>query len=120
MKFRSKFEDKFNRLTLGKLEYEQQKFEYIVPASKHKYTPDFHISGTNIYIETKGIWTAQDRAKHLLMKAQHPELRIILCFYRSNCPITKSSKTTYEMWADKNGIEHMTIPEVLELIKQLT
>ena len=119
MKFRSKFEEKFNKLSGGKLGYEQDKFKYIVPASTHTYTPDFKIPGTNIYIETKGLWSAQDRKKHLLVKAQNPDIRIIIVFYRQNCPISKGSKTTYEDWATKNCIEYMTIQEAIELIKRM-
>ena len=116
MKFRSKFEASFNKLTKGQLEYESVKLKYRIPESGHVYTPDFAIPGTNILIETKGRFSAQDRAKHLLVKAQNPDKRIILVFQNPNCTISKNSKTRYSDWCKKNGIEWMTIQEVLELL----
>lgn len=57
--------------------YEQYYLEYVVPESKHKYTPDF-VLPNGIIIETKGVWDAEDRKKHLLIKEQHPNLDIRL------------------------------------------
>ena len=56
--------------------YEEQYLEYVVPQSTHKYTPDF-VLPNGIIIETKGVWDAEDRKKHLLIREQHPELDII-------------------------------------------
>ena len=72
--------------------YEEKYLEYIVPASKHKYTPDF-VLPNGILIETKGVWDSEDRKKHILIKAQHPELDIRFVFSRSKTPIYKGSKT---------------------------
>lgn len=115
-KFRSKFESSFYSKMGPGLEYEKTKLSYVIPASNHKYTPDFHITGTNIYLETKGIWTAQDRAKMVLVKQQHPDKRIIMVFQDAKKPITKGSKTTYALWANKMGIEWMSIPEAKALL----
>ena len=79
-------------------EFETLKLPYTVPASNHKYTPDFIIttkSGKVIIVETKGIWTYDDRVKHLLIRQQHPELDIRFVFDRSKSRISKQSKTTY-------------------------
>ena len=46
--------------------YESKKFEYIIPESKHIYTPDFPLS-PHIVIETKGRWVVEDRQKMLLL-----------------------------------------------------
>lgn len=116
-KFRSKFESNFNRLTEGKLSYETTKLKYTVPTSIHTYTPDFHIPGTNIYLETKGRFTSQDRKKMLLVKAQHPDKRVIMVFMNAKTPITKGSKTTYADWCLKNGVEFMSTHEAAEFIK---
>jgi hypothetical protein len=118
MKYRSKFEARFNLLTGGKLEYEQDKVKYTIPESQHTYLPDFSIPGTNIRFELKGIFDSASRSKMLLVKKQHPELRFIMVFYRANCPINRGSKTTYESWCDKNGLEYMSITQAQELIKQ--
>jgi len=113
--FKSKFEQRFWEKT--NLPYEQDKLAYVVPASNHKYTPDFHVPGTNIYFETKGRWTAVDRKKHLLIKEQHPDKRIILVFQDEKKPINKGSKTTYAGWAEKNGLEWMTVEEAVKFSK---
>jgi hypothetical protein len=83
-------------------EYEAHKIAYVSPAKSHKYTPDFRLPN-GIFVETKGIFDSTDRAKHLLVKAQHPELDIRFVFTRSKAPISKGSKTTYADWCTKNG-----------------
>lgn len=97
--------------------YEQYYLEYVVPESKHRYTPDF-VLPNGIIIETKGVWDAEDRKKHLLIKEQHPSLDIRFVFSRSATPIYKGSKTTYAIFCEKNGIKYSdkTIP--LEWIKE--
>lgn len=112
--FRSGLEDKF----IQELEeygldpsYEAKKFEYIIPESKHNYTPDFPLS-PHIVIETKGRWVVEDRQKMLLIKEQYPEIDFRIVFYNANQKIKKGSKTTYAMWCDKHGIKwaNKTIP----------
>jgi len=92
--------------------YEQLYLEYKVPESNHKYTPDF-VLPNNIIIETKGVWDAEDRKKHLLIKEQHPELDIRFVFNRSKTPLYKGSKTTYAIFCEKHGIKYAdkTIPK---------
>jgi len=78
--------------------YEKEKIDYTVPASNHRYTPDFVITsstGKKIYIETKGIWDASDRKKHLLIRQQHPELDIRFVFSNPNAKLRRGSKTRY-------------------------
>lgn len=80
-------------------EFESERIAYLVPESWHNYTPDFPIvtkgTGKKIYIETKGIWDAADRMKHLLIRQQQPELDIRFVFTNSKSKISKQSKTTY-------------------------
>lgn len=92
--------------------FETLKVPYVIPESLHRYTPDFLLPN-NIIIEGKGIFDAQDRAKHLLIKAQHPELDIRFVFTRSKAPITPGSKTTMAEWCMKFGFKYAdkTIPE---------
>lgn len=92
--------------------FESTKLEYTVPASKHKYTPDFPVT-PRIHIETKGRFLPDDRAKHLLIKQQHPEIEVRFVFTRSATPINKGSKTTYAMWCEKHGFKYADkrIPE---------
>ena len=91
--------------------YESRKLEYIVPESKHVYTPDFPVS-PHIVIETKGRWVLEDRQKMLLIIKQYPDIDFRIVFYNANQKIKKGSKTTYAMWCDKHGFKwaHKTIP----------
>lgn len=82
--------------------FEVLKIRYEIPASLHTYTPDFELPN-GIIVETKGKFEPADRAKHLLVHAQWPELDIRFVFQRPSDPINKGSKTTYAMWAEKHG-----------------
>jgi hypothetical protein len=103
--FRSGLEEKINK----QLEahgifdvYEKVKIEYTVPSRKAKYTPDW-VLPSGIFVETKGRFVVADRQKHLLIKAQQPELDIRFVFSNSKAKISKGSKTTYADWCDKHG-----------------
>lgn len=85
-------------------EYETRKIEYTKPESKHKYLPDFWLPN-GVIVETKGIFDSDDRAKHLLLREQHPELDIRLVFSNSKARLYKGSPTTYAAWCAKNGIK---------------
>tara|TARA_B100000795_G_scaffold138067_1_gene103127 strand:- start:12412 stop:12825 length:414 start_codon:yes stop_codon:yes gene_type:complete len=100
--------------------YEEQKIEYTRPARQSKYTPDFVI-GTMI-IETKGRFQTDDRAKHLLIKDQHPHLDIRFVFSNPKQRISKTSKTTYAMWCLKHDFKFAkgSIPIEWLSEKQLT
>ncbi|AYJ85512.1 endodeoxyribonuclease [Sphingomonas paeninsulae] len=85
-------------------EYETLKVSYEVPSRQAKYTPDF-ILPNGIIIEGKGLFATEDRQKHLLVKAQHPELDIRFVFSRSTSPLYKGSPTTYAAWCTKQGFQ---------------
>jgi hypothetical protein len=95
-----------------KVEYETEKVSYSIPASEHTYHPDFLLPN-GIFVETKGRFVIADRKKHILIKAQHPELDIRFVFTNSRNKINKSSKTTYADWCEKNGFKYADkhIPE---------
>lgn len=82
--------------------YEAIKIPYYTPALPHKYTPDF-VLPNGIIIESKGLFTSDDRKKHELVKAQNPSLDIRFVFSNSRQRITKLSKTSYGMWAAARG-----------------
>lgn len=84
--------------------YEAVKFNYIIPESKHVYTPDFPVS-PHIVIETKGRWVLEDRQKMLLLIEQHPEIDFRMVFYNANQKIKKGSKTSYADWCNKHNIK---------------
>jgi hypothetical protein len=94
--------DQIKKVTGLDPEYEKERIEYEWPARKAKYTPDFKLPN-GIFIETKGRFTADDRQKHLLIKAQCPELDIRFVFSNSNSRIRKGSPTTYADWCRKYG-----------------
>lgn len=106
-KFRSNFEElvatnlKHRRV---KYEYEPEKWDFVQPAQKRKYCPDFKLSN-GVYVECKGRLTAADRKKMLLVKEQYPKIRLVMLFQRAKNTLTKRSKTTYGDWCDKHGIE---------------
>ena len=88
----------------GQYEDRSNVIKYTKPATEHRYTPDFRLPN-GIIIETKGRFLASDRAKHLLIKRQHPKLDIRFVFSRAKAPITSGSKTTVAEWATKNGFK---------------
>jgi hypothetical protein len=83
-------------------QYEQHKIEYTKPERRAKYTPDFRLPN-GVFIETKGRFITEDRQKHLLIKAQHPEIEIRFVFSNSRARISKTSTTTYADWCNKHG-----------------
>ena len=100
--YRSRLEERLARWleVNGKpFEYETLKLNYTVHAV---YTPDF-VLPNGVIIEAKGYFKPEDRRKMLAVKKQHPDLDIRLVFQSPNNTISKESKTTYAMWAEKNG-----------------
>ena len=85
--------------------YEALKVPYTRPASNHTYSPDW-ILENGIVVEGKGRFMADDRAKHLLIKAQHPGLDVRFIFTNPRAPISKGSKTTYATWCEKHGYKY--------------
>ena len=76
------------------------------------YTPDF-VLNNGIIIETKGLFTAADRRKHVAIKKQHPTLDIRFVFTNSNSKLRKGAKSTYAEWCIKKGFRYYDriIPE---------
>ena len=118
--YRSGLEDKISKQLEAKnikYAYEEWKVPYVVPASKHTYTPDF-ILDNGIIIEAKGLWEADDRKKHMLLKDQHPDLDIRFVFSSARTKIYKGSRTSYAEFCEKHNIKFAegTIP--LEWLKE--
>lgn len=116
--FRSGLEDRVSKQITEaglKLLYETDKVAYVVPARDSKYTPDFKLpkKGGFFYVETKGIWTVQDRAKHLLIQKQHPDLDIRFVFSNQNAKLYKGSPTSYGAYCEKHNFRYANkvIPE---------
>lgn len=88
--------------------YESEKIDYLKPAKKAKYNPDFVLrkrDGSPMYLETKGRFLTADRQKHILIRDQHPELDIRFVFQNAGQKISKTSNTTYAKWCEDKGFK---------------
>ena len=94
-----------------KFTYEAVKIEWEDLAYR-TYTPDF-VLFNGIIIETKGMFTAADRRKHLAIKKQHPKLDIRFVFENSRRKLRKGAKSTYGEWCIRFGFRYYdrVIPE---------
>lgn len=96
------------------VEYETDQITYTWPERQATYTPDFKLpkQGGFFYVETKGVWDVNDRQKHLLLKDQHPDLDIRLCFLKDG-RLYKGSPTRYSAYCEKHGLRYALkhIPE---------
>lgn len=113
--YRSGLEEKISKQIAAAghaVHFEQLRLPYVVPERDAKYTPDFYLDN-GIIIETKGIFTTEDRQKMRLIREQHPDLDIRMVFSNANAKIAKQSKTTYAMWSEKYGFlwAHKEIPK---------
>jgi hypothetical protein len=103
--FRSGLEEKIAASLTSKgvrFTFEELTVPFVEPAKTRKYTPDFVLEN-GIIIESKGRFLTEDRQKHLLVKAQRPDLDIRFVFSNSKAKINKRSTTTYGDWCEKNG-----------------
>jgi hypothetical protein len=86
------------------VEYEADRIPFTQPAKKRTYTPDFKLR-EGVYIECKGLLSAEDRAKMVWVRDQHPDLTFYILFQNASVKIRKGSKKTYGDWADDVGFE---------------
>lgn len=100
--FEKKIAEKLEQLGVS-FEYESEQLKYIVPETTHTYTPDWKI-GNTLY-ESKGYWPSRERMKLLRVKKSNPDVEIRIIFQNADNKISKGSKTTYGVWATKNGFE---------------
>jgi hypothetical protein len=104
-KLRSGLEDRVvEQLETEKFEYEYEtlKLAYTIA---HTYTPDLVLENGMI-VECKGLFTSEDRSKHLAVKKAHPHLDIRFVFSRSKSPLYKGSKSTYASWCEQKGFKY--------------
>lgn len=101
-KYRSKFEKTIAKLSDKRIKHEPFQIKYVL---EKMYTPDFELPN-GILIEAKGNFrSASERTKMLHIKKQNPKYDIRFLFQNPNLKISKSSKTTYAKWAEKNGFK---------------
>ena len=103
--------DEIKRETGKPAVFETLHVPYVIPASLHKYTPDFLLPN-GIIVETKGIFDKVDRAKHLLVRAAWPDLDIRIVFQNPHAKIYPKSPTEYCDWCDANGIKWAGVEKV--------
>ena len=91
--------------------YEKLKIEW-EDLKYRTYTPDFELDN-GIIIETKGIFSAADRRKHIEIQRQHPGLDIRFVFSNARSRLYKGAKSRYCDWCDQKGFQwaHRVIPE---------
>ncbi len=103
LKLRSGLEELVVQALLNEqLLFEYEPFKITYQKKPSKYTPDLLLEN-GILVEVKGYFDADDRAKHLLIKEQHPNLDIRFVFQNSKKKIHKSSNTTYGDWCHAHG-----------------
>lgn len=83
--------------------YEPEKIAYVVPASNHKYTPDWKVG--NVVFEGKGYFPPAERKKLLHIIESNPDITVRMVFQNAQTKINKRSKTSYADWCDKHNIE---------------
>jgi len=104
--YKSRLERKISAFLSDPLSvYEKERLKYDVT---HTYTPDFQI-GPNKFIEGKGRFTSSDRAKHLYIKKQHPDIQIFFVFGNADNKLSRVSKTTYGEWATRHGYQWVDV-----------
>jgi hypothetical protein len=104
---RSKFEDTIAESLEARgadAEYEKLRITYTDTRAAY-YKPDWQLRN-GIIVEAKGYFKSTDRAKHLLIKEQHPNLDIRFVFTNSTKRLSKESVTTYAGWCVKHGFKY--------------
>jgi hypothetical protein len=112
--YRSGLEDGLAKFLEGvqqEVRYEKLKIEW-EDLKYRLYTPDYELDN-GIIIEAKGLFTPDDRRKHLEIKKQHPELDIRFVFSNAKAKLNKGAKTRYFEWCEKNNFlwSHRIIPK---------
>ena len=110
MRYKSKFEKTVSGVLGRRAQYEPDKLEFIQPAKKRTYIPDWRIQ-KNVYIETKGKFTPDDRQKMVWVKEQYPDCTFYILFQNAFNRIRKNSSTTYADWCEKAGFEWAHYPD---------
>lgn len=105
---RGNFRSGFERNIAGNLRRRKVPFNYepyrLQWTSSHQYTPDFELAN-GILVEAKGYLRPSDKTKMIHVRDQNPDKDIRFLFANAQNPVKKGSKTTYAMWAEKNGFK---------------
>lgn len=110
IRYKSVLERDFHKLIGKKFEYEMDTFPY---TRNSHYTPDWKLRD-NVYIETKGSFSPSQRSNLVHFREQHPDIIVYLVFANGTNKISGSSKTTYNMWAEKEGFGYHDLQAVFD------
>lgn len=107
-KYRSGLEQKVSEiLTFMDVKYSYETESIIWVPNPCRYTPDFICDlpdGERVWVEVKGFFSSEDRAKIKLVQEQHPDRAILMAFGNPATKINKRSKTDYGTWCNSNGV----------------
>lgn len=92
------------RKSQAEIRYEEENLFYSIPATPHRYIPDF-ILPNGIVVEVKGRWTSHDRRKMGYVIEQNPDRDIRMLFAADN-KISRTSRTRYSDWCEKRDIKY--------------
>jgi predicted nuclease of restriction endonuclease-like RecB superfamily len=114
MRTRNKFEEKIQKQlkkSRVRFDYEKERIPYLL---SRFYVPDFilHTPLGKIYIECKGYFRPEAKAKMVAVKKLNPHLDIRLLFYSSN--------KKYIKWAEKHGFKYAISEIPKEWLQGLT
>ena len=102
--YRSRLEERLARwleLNDVSFQYETLNLSYTITAN---YTPDFVLQN-GVILDAKGYFKTADLRKMLAVKKDNPDLDIRFVFQAPFNTLSKESKTTYAMWAEKNDFK---------------
>lgn len=113
--YKSKFEmDVATKMPEGS--YECEEIEYQIPATTHKYTPDFVTTdndGHKIYWETKGRYRTKAEAdKYLWIRDSNPNIDIRFIIMDPKTLMPNCKKTTMADWLKKNNFTFYVYPDI--------
>ena len=117
-KYDSKFEELLHRGPLKGYTLHPPVIEYIIPARKAKYTPDFKRREGHV-LEAKGRFrTAAEAKKYIHIRDSNPDIEIEFVFENPECPMPGArrrrdgTKRTMREWAEENGFKWRTYPNL--------
>ena len=84
--------------------FEDMVISYLKPERKSRYTPDFTIKVNGQIWESKGRFQTADRKKHLLIKQQHPEIKIKFIFSNSKNKLERKVKLLTQNGVNSKGL----------------
>jgi len=89
---RNNFEKKVAAQLGTEFQYEVKRLTYTL---NHTYLPDFVDEANRRIVEAKGLFTAEDRRKHLAIREQYPDWHVQIVFQNPDKKLSKTSKILF-------------------------